>query len=161
MKTIKYIVVLILVQLSIASCSSDFLDTNINENASEEQVQDAIANDPTKLKGYISGFYMNLLAPESQKSHDDFGLKGLQLTTDIMGDDIAYMTSHFFVFDYDLDNRSSSYRRTHSTWQQLYAVISGANEVISILSDKKDSGDTVIEQMLGESFTIRAYCYFW
>lgn len=100
------------------------------------------------------------VSPEAQQSHDDFGLKAFELATDLMGDDMAYMTSHFFVYDYLLDNRASSYRRTTTYWQELYAVISGANEVISGLKEQADSGDESVEKMLGQSYTIRAYCYF-
>lgn len=161
MKKLKYILLLIVMPILISACSSSFLDTDLNENASDDQVQDAINRDPSKIKGYISGFYKNLFAPESQRSHDDFGLKGIELATDMMGEDIAYLTSHFFVYDYLLDNRGSSYRRPASTWQEFYAVINGTNEVISKLIEQIDSGDETVEKMLGESFVIRAYSYFW
>ena len=62
-------------------------------------------------------------------------------------------TSHFFVYDYLLDNRASSYRRTTTYWQELYAVISGANEVISGLKEQADSGDESVEKMLGNKVT--------
>ncbi|MCS2703239.1 RagB/SusD family nutrient uptake outer membrane protein [Phocaeicola vulgatus] len=45
--------------------------------------------------------------------------------------------------------------------KKLYAVISGANEVISGLKEQADSSDESVEKMLGQSYTIRAYCYFW
>ena len=35
-----------------------------------------------------------MFSPEAQQSHDDFGLKAFELATDLMGDDMAYMTSH-------------------------------------------------------------------
>lgn len=144
-----------------ASCGDDFLNRLPSENASEEQVQDAIERNPDAIKGYITGYYKNLFAPEARASHDDFGLKAFELATDMMGDDMAYMTQNFFVYDYFLDNRGSSYRRPTTCWQELYAVISGANEVIAKLSTLEDQSAENVQKMLGQSYTVRAYCYFW
>ena len=160
MKYTKYLAILA-AAFMMGSCSDDFLDKEPSENASEDQIKDLLDKDPTAIQAYITGYYKNMFSPEAQQSHDDFGLKAFELATDLMGDDMAYMTSHFFVYDYLLDNRASSYRRTTTYWQELYAVISGANEVISGLKEQADSGDESVEKMLGQSYTIRAYCYFW
>ena len=160
MKYTKYLAILAAAFI-MGSCSDDFLDKEPSENASEDQIKDLLDKDPTAIQAYITGYYKNMFSPEAQQSHDDFGLKAFELATDLMGDDMAYMTSHFFVYDYLLDNRASSYRRTTTYWQELYAVISGANEVISGLKEQADSGDESVEKMLGQSYTIRAYCYFW
>lgn len=144
-----------------ASCSDDFLNRLPSENASEESVEDAIERDPSAVQGYITGYYKNLFAPEAQMSHDDFGLKAFELATDMMGGDMAMLASNFFVFDYMLDNRGSAYRRPTTCWQELYAVISGANEVISKLKPMEADGSDEVKQMLGQSYTIRAYMYFW
>lgn len=160
MKFLKYMA-LCAAAFSLGSCADDFLDKEPSEYASEDQIKEVIENDPSAIQAYITGYYKNLFAPEAQQSHDDFGLKAFELATDLMGDDMAYMTSHFFVYDYMLDNRLSSYRRTTTCWQELYAVISGANEVITNLSGVAEDGDATVESMLGQSYTIRAYCYFW
>ena len=160
MKYTKYLAILA-ASFLLGSCSDDFMDKEPTENASEDQIKDLLEKDPTAIQAYITGFYKNTFAPEAQMSHDDFGLKAFELATDLMGDDMAYKTSHFFVYDYLLDNRGSSYRRPTTCWQELYAIISGANEVISGLASQADNGDTDVEKMLGQSYTIRAYCYFW
>lgn len=169
MKKLKYILLLALPLLGVG-CSSSFLDTDLNENASEEQINEALKQNPDKLKAFTSGMYKNVFAPEAQQSHDDFGLKGLQLATDVMTDDIAYLSSSFYVFDYLLDNRGSNYRRTGSTWQQLYAIISGANQVITLVgdvdklpsdTDEEKTKKAALENLMGQSFVMRAYSYFW
>ena len=99
--------------------------------------KDLLDKDPTAIQAYITGYY-KICFSGSTANHDDFGLKAFELATDLMGDDMAYMTSHFFVYDYLLDNRASSYRRTTTYWQELYAVISGANEVISGLKEQAE-----------------------
>ncbi|MCS2309475.1 hypothetical protein NXW05_00420 [Phocaeicola vulgatus] len=83
------------------------MDKEPSENASEEQIKDLLDKDPAAIQAYITGYYKNMFSPEAQQSHDDFGLKAPELATDLMGDDMAYMTSHFFVYDYLLDNRAS------------------------------------------------------
>lgn len=160
MKYTKYIGILA-AAFMMSSCGEDFLDKEPTENASAEQIQEAIEHDPTAIQAYITGYYKNLFAPEAQQSHDDFGLKAFELATDLMGDDMAYKTQHFFVYDYLLDNRGSSYRRPTTCWQELYAVISGANEVIKNLASMAEDGDETVEKMLGQSYAVRAYCYFW
>lgn len=159
MKYSKYLAVAA-AALMMGACSDDFLDKEPTKNASEDQVMDAIEQDPEAINAFISGYYMNLYAPEAQQSHDDFGLKAFELATDLMGSDMAYKTSHFFVYDYMLDNRGATYRRTSTFWQELYAVISGTNQVIDKLN-AKENPDATIEYMLGQSYVVRAYCYFW
>ena len=160
MKYSKYLWILA-ASACMASCSDDFLNKYPTENASEEAVEDAIERDPSAVQGYITGYYKNLFAPEAQMSHDDFGLKAFELATDLMGDDMAMQVSNFFIYDYMLDNRGSSYRRPTTCWQELYAVISGANEVITKLKPLEAEGSDEVKRMLGQSYTIRAYMYFW
>ena len=151
MKYTKYLAILA-AAFMMGSCSDDFLDKEPSENASEDQIKDLLDKDPTAIQAYITGYYKNMFSPEAQQSHDDFGLKAFELATDLMGDDMAYMTSHFFVYDYLLDNRASSYRRTTTYWQELYAVISGANEVISGLKEQADSGSIHIGKTISISY---------
>lgn len=160
MKYTKYLAVLS-AALMMGSCSSDFLDKEPSESASQEQIEDLLSKDPTAVQAFITGYYKNTFAPEAMSAHDDFGLKAFELATDMMGDDMAYMTSHFFVFDYLLDNRGASYRRPSTCWQEFYAIINGANEVIRRVGSQADSGNKTLEKMLGQSYAIRAYCYFW
>ena len=160
MKYTKYLAALT-AAFMMTACGDDFLEKEPNGSASEEQIQDLLKKDPTAIQAYITGFYKNTFAPEAQQAHDDFGLKAFELATDLMGDDMAYKTQHFFVFDYQLDNRGATYRRTTTYWQELYAIINGANEVIGGLISQAENGDADVERMLGQSYTIRAYCYYW
>ena len=98
MKYTKYLAILA-AAFMMGSCSDDFLDKEPSENASEDQIKDLLDKDPTAIQAYITGYYKNMFSPEAQQSHDDFGLKAFELATDLMGDDMAYMTSHFFVYD--------------------------------------------------------------
>lgn len=160
MKYSKYLM-LLTIPAFMASCSSDFLDKDVSKNASEEQIQDAINKNPAAIDAFISGYYKNLFAPEAQKAHDDFGLKAFELATDLMGGDMAMNTQAFFVFDYMLDNRLSMFRRTTTFYQELYAVINGANDVIAklLLLDVQENDE--VKAKLGQSYSLRAYMYYW
>lgn len=160
MKYTKYMAVLT-AAFMMSACGDDFLEKEPSQNASEEQIQDLLEKNPSAIQAYITGYYKNTFSPEAQQSHDDFGLKAFELATDMMGDDMAYKTSHFFVYDYQLDNRGATYRRTTTYWQEFYAIINGANEVIRGLISQAESGDKEVEKMLGQSYAIRAYCYYW
>lgn len=160
MKYSKYLM-LLAIPAFMASCSSDFLDKDVSENASEEQIQDAINKNPAAIDAFISGYYKNLFAPEAQKAHDDFGLKAFELATDLMGGDMAMNTQAFFVFDYMLDNRLSMFRRTTTFYQELYAVINGANDVIAKLLLLDDQENDEVKAKLGQSYSLRAYMYYW
>lgn len=160
MKYSKYLM-LLAIPAFMASCSSDFLDKDVSENASEEQIQDAINRDPAAIDAFISGYYKNLFNPEAGQSHDDFGLKAFELATDLMGGDMAMNTQAFFVFDYMLDNRLSMFRRTTTFYQELYAVINGANDVIAKLLLLDDQENDEVKAKLGQSYSLRAYMYYW
>lgn len=159
MKYTKYLAILA-AAFMMGSCSDDFWTRNLQKMHQRTKLKICLIKILQLFKHTLQDI-TKYVSPEAQQSHDDFGLKAFELATDLMGDDMAYMTSHFFVYDYLLDNRASSYRRTTTYWQELYAVISGANEVISGLKEQADSGDESVEKMLGQSYTIRAYCYFW
>ena len=160
MKYTKYLWILA-ATACMTSCDEEFLNKVPTANASEEAVEDAIKRDPSAVQGYITGYYRNLIAPEAQASHDDFGLKAFELATDLMGSDMTMIVSDFFINDHLLTNRQAAYRRPRTCWQELYAVINGANEVISKLKPLEEKGDATIERMLGQSYTIRAYMYYW
>ena len=54
MKYTKYLAVLS-AALMMSSCSSDFLDKEPSENASEEQIQDLLEKNPAAIQAYITG----------------------------------------------------------------------------------------------------------
>lgn len=99
-----------------ASCSEDYLETKPSYTLDEEDVNETMQADPAQVQAYVTGAEMNLYCGgDYWTSHDDFGLPAVKLTTDLMGEDIAYHNDgHFFCYDYQLDNRMGNYRRTAS-----------------------------------------------
>ncbi len=147
-----------------ASCSKDYLDTKPTEYIDEGAVTETMQKDPSQVQAYVTGAYLNFYCGgDYWTSHDDFGFPAIELMTDLWCEDVAYYKdAHYFCWDYQLDNRLGEYRRTSSTWNQLYNVIDNTNTIITMLKPaegEEPSADAQI--MLGEAYSLRAYCYFW
>lgn len=146
------------------SCSKDYLETSPTEFLDEDAVTESMQKDPSQVQAYVTGAYLNLYCGgDYWTNYDDFGLPAIKLATDLACEDVAYSRdAHFFCYDYQLDNRLGDYRRTASMWNQLYNVIDNANTIITMLKpaeDEEPSSDA--QTMLGEAYSLRAYCYFW
>lgn len=148
-----------------ASCSDDYLETSPSQYLEEDAVHETTQKDASKVQAYVTGAYMNLVdGGDNRKSHDDFGIPAIKLATDLFCEDIAYHRDvHFFCYDYQLDNRMGNYRRVASAWKQLYAVVDNANTIIGMLkpADGEEPSSESAKIMLGEAYSLRAYCYFW
>ena len=146
------------------SCSDSFLEEEPNQFIDEEALSGAVAKDPSKVQAYVNGAHMDVYSGgDYQTAHDDFGIPAIKLTTDLYCEDVAYTRDqHFFCFDYQLDNRLGLYRRTNSTWNQLYSLIDKCNSIILMLKPKEGAELAEgAESKLGEAYTLRAYGYFW
>lgn len=148
----------------LASCSDDYLEQEPTRYLEEDAVNETTQKDPTKVQAYVTGSYMNFYCGgDYWVSHDDFGIPSIKLATDLMCEDIAYhRDAHFFCYDYQMDNRAGNYRRTGSMWNQLYCVVDNTNSIISMLKgDGNMPENKTAKIMLGEAYSLRAYCYFW
>ncbi len=154
--------------LTVTSCAEGYLDTAPAGVIEESEVNEVMQADPEQMQSYITGAQMNLYCGgDYWTSHDDFGLPANKLMFDLWGEDIAYYNdAHFFCYDYELDNRLGSYRRTNGVWNQLYLVVKNCNEIIGKM--KPANGDDTLpadnklgRAILGEAYGMRAYAYYW
>ncbi|MDR0962640.1 MAG: RagB/SusD family nutrient uptake outer membrane protein [Mediterranea sp.] len=147
------------------ACSKDFLETTPTLYPEESDVVGTMQDDPSQVQAYVTGAYSNFYCGgDYWASHDDFGIPAIKLATDFMCEDIAYPRDiHWFCYDYQLDNRMSSYRRTSSSWRQLYQVVDNANTIITMLkpAEGEEVTDQSIKTKLGAAYSLRAYSYFW
>lgn len=141
------------------SCGDSFLQEEPNQFLDEE-----VAKNPDKVQAYVNGAYSDLYSGGNfQASHDDAGFSAIKLVTDLYCEDVAFYNDNaFFAFDYQLDNRLGNYRRTNSTWNQLYSLVDKCNTVISMMTPA-EGGEIGAEakNKLGEAYALRAYAYFW
>lgn len=148
-----------------AACSDDYLEQKPSAYLDEEDVTSTMQEDPSQVQAYVTGAYLNFYCGgDYWTNHDDFGLPAIKLATDLMCDDVAYPNdNHFFCYDYQLDNRQGNYRRTSSMWNQLYTVIDNTNTIITMLkpAEGEEPANDDAKVMLGQAYSLRAYCYFW
>lgn len=147
------------------ACSGDYLEQDPTQYISETTMQAELAKSPEKIQAYVTGAYKDLYdGGDFTKAHSQYGLSSWKLCTDLMAEDIAYnRDATHFIWDYRLDWRLASYSRTARMWQQLYNVINSTNEVIKALktSDGSMPADVTTKKLLGQSYALRAYCYYW
>ncbi len=147
------------------ACSEGYLETSPSNYLDEESVDEAVQENPAKVRAYIVGSYTSLYnGGNNTSSHDDNGLSSLILAVDLRCEDVAYhRDAHFFSSDYLLTNRHSTHRRVATAWRQFYNIIDNTNVIIKLL--KPAQGEEVTDKdkkiMLGEAYSLRAYAYFW
>ena len=147
-----------LLALSMTGCS---LDPEVTEYVTQER-QDELINDsqtkPGVAKASMGKAYAVL--QEFWDSHDNFGLKAFQLAVDEMGEDISYIGKYnWFQFDYMIQNRNATWRRTRSTWDQFYSVISKINLQLETYYAEESSNPDDIKGK-AEALALRGIAYF-
>ncbi|MEG2126890.1 MAG: RagB/SusD family nutrient uptake outer membrane protein [Bacteroides sp.] len=161
MKFIKYIAVGVIALMGLSSCGSDYLDTEYTEYLDSDAASDAAAKNPDV---FLNGMWawmleFNPLNYSSNAPHDCFGIMASLHATDMMGQDIAMGASHWFNYDYLMDNRMFSYRRTKFHWVVMYTLVAKANEIIGLYPN---GGETVaVKGLLGQAYAIRGMAYYY
>ena len=156
MKFTKYIAASMIALAGMTSCSESFLDTEYTEYLDEEAAAEAAGKNPSV---FLNGMWSWLVTynQTGNSAHDDFGYMSSLHATDMMSEDICMGASHWFNYDYQLDNRMYNYRRVLAHWTNYYTVIAKANEIISLYPD---GGDTVDKKgLLGQAKSMRALAY--
>ena len=155
MKLKKYIAASMIALAGLTACSDSFLDTDYTEYLDEEAAGEAAGKNPDV---FLNGMWSWMVTfGQTSTSHDGFGYMGSLHATDMMGQDICMAASHWFNFDYQLDNRMEAYRRTKCHWVNFYTMIAKANEIISLYPE---GGETVSQKgLLGQAYAIRGLSY--
>lgn len=153
----KLSIILILFVALLASCSKDYLETSPTNSISDADVFKTAAGAQTVIDGVLR--QMRDLLPD-QSSHDVFGVKAVDLAWDLMGEDIVCRKSHWFIYDYRLDNRSASYRRVSTTWRLYYVIINNMNNILYNLDNMSYESLAQKANIEGQARTLRAFAYF-
>ena len=156
MKFTKYIAAGMIALAGLTSCNDSFLETEYTDYLDSEAAGEAAAKNPDVfLNGMWS--WMVTYSQTGNGTHDDFGYMGSLHATDMMSEDIVMASSHWFNYDYQMDNHQEPYRRTLCHWLNFYTMIAKANEIISLYPD---GGDTVAKKgLLGQAQAIRGLSY--
>jgi hypothetical protein len=152
MKKINILLAL-LVGLTV-SCSKDYLETSPTNQVSDVDVFKTAAGAQTVLDG------VSRKLREYNTSPDDFGHKALDLAWDLMGEDVICTRFHWFIWDYQLDNRMASYRRSITTWELYYIVINNVNNILINADNIPWTSAAQEASIKGQALSLRAFAYF-
>ena len=159
--------------LVLSSCSSEFLHRDPQGSA---VMQSQYETFPDALEGSIKGIYTQLYTDNSD-DHDDFGLRSLDLQTDMLSGDIA-LTAYTYGW-FQTDEWRMTYSRTGTYWMLFYRMLHNINNAIYTIknayevvqhvaeygfpSESTDYKFTDTEIAIAEQYAqllaLRAFCY--
>jgi hypothetical protein len=165
MNTIKYLLIAVVI-FFFSACGEDFLDTEYQAGIDSETVDYLLENNPDALvNAYVTAIYSYMVEAFSYNKedpnapHDIFTYMSILHAADMTAQDMVQSASHWFNYDYDIDNRMFNYRRTRSTWTTLYTMIAKANTIINLYSEEPEN--VVAKAGLGQALAIRGLSYYY
>ena len=165
--TLKYLLTFIFIGGFSTGCNEDFLDVKPTGFLTQEQIQDAAANNPAIIAGSLSGIYTLMFesATGGTGNHDDFGQKGYDIYSDMLSGDMALSVSTYGWFRSVTEftaTQNYTFISNYQVWRYYYRIIRSANLVI----DAAGGNDIIPEleenkHILGQAKALRAYGYFY
>ncbi len=149
----------------LVSCSEDYLETRPSEELSSEDINNAGQYNPQVLDGYLVGLYNTMYTTGSGGTnlrHDDFGQKGWDIYTDMLGSDMVLAGNTYGWYSYianytaTVDYTSNS---SYMPWRYYYRIIRGANTLIGGYDLNAIPDDAESKSKLGQGLAIRGYSY--
>ena len=167
MNTRYFVALLGSAMLLTTSCSD--LDTNPSGSTmSDGQLNEVLAQDPSKLKSEVSGMYANMIEygaitqwyGTGQPRHYDFGYASTMMMMDASGQDEPSQVSGYNWYNKPLRfvDRTANSETTYFIWNQCYKNIKVANDVLKSV-DLENLSD-VAKSYVGQAYAMRAFEYF-
>lgn len=164
----RYFVALLGSAMLLTTSCSD-LDTNPSGNTmSDGQLNEVLAQDPSKLKSEVSGMYANMIEygaitqwyGTGQPRHYDFGYASTMMMMDASGQDEPSQVSGYNWYNKPLRfvDRTANSETTYFIWNQCYKNIKVANDVLKSV-DLENLSD-VAKSYVGQAYAMRAFEYF-
>ena len=164
----RYFVALLGSAMLLTTSCSD-LDTNPSGSTmSDGQLNEVLAQDPSKLKSEVSGMYANMIEygaitqwyGTGQPRHYDFGYASTMMMMDASGQDEPSQVSGYNWYNKPLRfvDRTANSETTYFIWNQSYKNIKVANDVLKSV-DLENLSD-VAKSYVGQAYAMRAFEYF-
>jgi hypothetical protein len=144
-------------------CKKDYLETKPSNGVTEQQ----IFSKYTAVSAALEGIYKEQFefGVGGSGRHDQFGQKAYDLASDLMGDDMVVNTQGYgwFNSDYNLTEwlNSTQDRQSDIAWYLYYDMIKQSNKVINNVYGVADASIDQKQNIKGQAYGIRAYCYFY
>lgn len=164
----RYFVALLGSAMLLTTSCSD-LDTNPSGSTmSDGQLNEVLAQDPSKLNSEVSGMYANMIEygaitqwyGTGQPRHYDFGYASTMMMMDASGQDEPSQVSGYNWYNKPLRfvDRTANSETTYFIWNQCYKNIKVANDVLKSV-DLENLSD-VAKSYVGQAYAMRAFEYF-
>ena len=164
----RYFVALLGSAMLLTTSCSD-LDTNPSGSTmSDGQLNEVLAQDPSKLKSEVSGMYANMIEygaitqwyGTGQPRHYDFGYASTMMMMDASGQDEPSQVSGYNWYNKPLRfvDRTANSETTYFIWNQCYKNIKAANDVLKSV-DLENLSD-VAKSYVGQAYAMRAFEFF-
>lgn len=164
----RYFVALLGSAMLLTTSCSD-LDTNPSGSTmSDGQLNEVLAQDPSKLKSEVSSMYANMIEygaitqwyGTGQPRHYDFGYASTMMMMDASGQDEPSQVSGYNWYNKPLRfvDRTANSETTYFIWNQCYKNIKVANDVLKSV-DLENLSD-VEKSYVGQAYAMRAFEYF-
>ena len=164
----RYFVALLGSAMLLTTSCSD-LDTNPSGSTmGDGQLNEVLAQDPSKLKSEVSGMHANMIEygaitqwyGTGQPRHYDFGYASTMMMMDASGQDEPSQVSGYNWYNKPLRfvDRTANSETTYFIWNQCYKNIKVANDVLKSV-DLENLSD-VAKSYVGQAYAMRAFEYF-
>ena len=155
MKVVKNIVAGVVATLVLASCGTDYLDTENKRYLEETDAATLAAQDPG---AFVNGMWVMMVNdPLGLDRHDCFGYMSILHVADLNSADMVMAGSSHFIYDYEMDNRMASWNRTASHWGTLYTMVKYANDLINLFPEGPQTEEEMI--LVGQAQAVRGLSY--
>lgn len=151
-----------LASILLTGCRKNFLDEpQPTQSVTEEDIFRSVKG----VQAYFNGIYSKMRQPwvplgsTTEPSTDNWGYVAISLTRINNGTDFIN-PGGFYQYDYRLENREPTYRRTIFTWQFFFETINQANIIIKGVTESATIPDDAKPALLAEARALRGWFYF-
>ena len=141
------------------SCSEEYLETNPTNQISDKVIFQTVEGAQTVLDGVLRDMRSHHAANANQQ-HDQFGVKSIDLASDLMGEDMVVEQFHWFGADYRFENHGSKGYRSVYAWTLFYRMIYNLNEIINHIDKADAENESQRNHLKAQALALRAWSYF-
>ncbi len=151
------------------SCGEDYLDTEPQGGLiTINQLADAASVNPDIVVGTMDGVYTTTFVTGTggTTGHDDFGMKGYDIFSDMISGDMALSLSTYGWYRASITElqctQDFTFSDNYQVWRYYYRVIKNSNIVIGTLGGRDAVPiNDISKSILGQALTMRAHSYFY
>ncbi|WP_299578213.1 RagB/SusD family nutrient uptake outer membrane protein [uncultured Sunxiuqinia sp.] len=136
------------------------------DEITSSQKEEVVENDPSKAEAGVNSIFAQFsqFAPNEDalgsERHNDFGYPAIMMFTDANGYDVVSEDNGYNWSGNSLDysDREKASREGQITWNNMYAIINMANNVVGSIDEEVE--DPTSQFYLGQGLATRAFSYW-